>query len=166
MKESESPEKGHVIVGLSMSENEQTMAQNEIVVSQGHFDWVTHSDNDTEVTGDKRSNREFDHIKQNTDNKIIEIANKECRETISNTKEGVDGLFNQICVKNMIQTCVDKLSIEYEHEACRKVISADPRLETSSIEENIDAIAKETEATIEVQFHSFSQLLNFRVSGV
>ena len=150
-----------------MSENEQTMAQNEIVVSQGHFDWVTHSDNNTnEVTDDKRLNREFDHIKQNTDNKIIEIADKECRETISNPKDGVDGLFNQICVKNMIQTCVDKLSIEYEHEACRKVVSAEPRLETNSIEENIVAIGKETEATIEVQLHSFSQLLNFRVSGV
>ena len=66
----------------------------------------------------------------------------------------------------MIQTCVDKLSIENEHEACRKVVSAEPRLETNSIEENIVAIGKETEATIEVQFHSFSQLLNFRVSGV
>ena len=150
-----------------MSENEQSIAQNEIVVSQGHFDGVTHSDNiENEVTDEKSLNWEFDHIKQDTDNEIIEIADKEFRETILNTKEGVHGLFNQICVKNMIQTCVDKLSIEYEHEACRKVVSAEPRLETNSIEENIVAIGKETEATIEVQLHSFSQLLNFRVSGV
>ena len=150
-----------------MSENEQSIAQNEIVVPQGHFDGVTHSDNiENEVTDDKSLNWEFDHIIQDTDNEIIEIADKECRETILNTKEEVDGLFNQIYVKNMIQTCVEKLSIEYEHEACRKVVSAEPRLETNSIEENIVAIGKETKATIEVQLHSFSQLLNFRVSGV
>ena len=150
-----------------MSENEQSIAQNEIVVPQGHFDGVTHSDNiENEVTDDKGLNWEFVHIKQDNDNEIIEIADKECRETILNTKEEVDGLFNQIYVKNMIQTCVDKLSIEYEHEACRKVVSAEPRLETNSIEENIVAIGKETEATIEVQLHSFSQLLNFGVSGV
>ena len=149
-----------------MSENEQSIARNEIV-SPGHLDGVAHSDNnENEVTDDKSLNWEFDHIKQDTDNEIIEIADKECRETILNAKEGVDGLFNQICVKNMIQTCVNKLSIEYEHEACRKVVSAEPRLETNSIEENIVAIGKETEATIEVQLHSFSQLLNFRVSGV
>ena len=149
-----------------MSENEQSIARNEIV-SPGHLDGVAHSDNnENEVTDDKSLNWEFDHIKQDTDNEIIEIAGKECRETILNTKEEVDGLFNQIYVKNMIQTCVDKLSIEYEHEACRKVVSAEPRLETNSIEENIVAIGKETEATIEVQLHSFSQLLNFRVSGV
>ena len=149
-----------------MSENEQSIARNEIV-SPGHFDGVTHSDNnENEVTDEKRLNRQFDRIKQNTDNEIIEIADKECRETIFNAKEGVDGLFNQICVKNMIQTCVDKLSIEYEHEACRKVVSAEPRLETNSIEENILAIGKGTEAAIEVLLHSFSQMLNFRVSGV
>ena len=145
-----------------MSENEQIIAQNEIVVPHGQFEGVTHYDNDeNQVTDDEKLNREFNHIQRNTDNEIIDRADKECRENIVSTKEGVDDSFNQICVKNMIQTCVDKLSIEYEHEACRKVASAEPRLETNSIVENIVAIGKETEATIEVQLHSFSQLLNF-----
>ena len=91
---------------------------------------------------------QVDGIENVGDNKDIHPETNDREE--GNVQEDIHGVFNRICVKNMIMTCVDKLGTEYERGACRKVVSVGPKFVTGLIEETTEDVVEDMEVLIEV----------------